>query len=424
MSFIRTVVILISLVSLLAACSPPAPEVNEPGAGIAADTPAPQTTDPLELHERLITMDTHLDTPALLVQPGFDITHRHDPLSDYSQVDLPRMIEGGLDGGYWVIFTRQGELTDEAYADVLQVALERSAAIRDMVAANPDDFELALVAEDAARIAAAGKRIVYQSIENAYPLGEDLANLEDFFDLGVRMVGPVHFANNQFADSATDPDGPTWQGLSPLGRELVAEANRLGMILDGSHAHDLVFDQLLELSATPIILSHSGAKAIFDHPRNIDDARLLQLAEQGGVIQMNALGAYLTELPANPERQAAMGALFAEMRATTDMSESRRAELTQRRREIDAQYPPALATFEDYMDHFLHVLELIGPNHVGVGADWDGGGGVAGMQDIAAFPRITERLLAEGYTEEDLAKIWGGNVTRLLAAAQAHAEGY
>ncbi len=420
MSFTRTIVILFSLVSLLAACSQPVPDAKEQTEVTPAVT---QTIDPLRVHERLVTMDTHLDTPALLVQPGFDITHRHDPLSDYSQVDLPRMIEGGLDGGYWVIYTRQGELTDSAYADVLQVALDRSGAIREMVAANPEDFELALVAEDAARIAAAGKRIVYQSIENAYPLGEDLTNLERFFNLGVRMVGPVHFANNQFADSATDPEGPTWQGLSPLGKELVEEANRLGMILDASHAHDLVFDQMLELSATPIILSHSGAKAIFDHPRNIDDDRLLQLAEQGGVIQMNALGAYLTELPSNPERQAAMGELFAEMRATPEMSESRRAELTQRRREIDAQFPPALATFEDYMDHFLHVLKLIGPDHVGVGADWDGGGGVAGMRDIAAFPRITERLLAEGYTEDDLAKIWEGNVTRLLAAAQAHAAG-
>lgn len=423
MSFIRTVVILFSLVLLLTACSETEPDVEELSQDKPAAASVPDNIDAMQIHERLVTMDTHLDTPALLVQPGFDITHRHDPLSDYSQVDLPRMIEGGLDGGYWVIFTRQGELTESAYADVLQLAVERSEAIRKMVSSNPENFELALVAQDAARIAAAGKRIVYQSIENAYPLGEDLSNLERFFDLGVRMVGPVHFANNQFADSSTDPEGPTWQGLSPLGKELVAEANRLGMILDASHAHDLVFDQLLELSATPIILSHSGAKAVFDHPRNIDDARLLQLAEHGGVIQMNALGAYLTELPANPERQAAMGELFAEMRATPDMSESRRAELTQRRREIDARFPPALATFEDYMDHFLHVLDLIGADHVGVGADWDGGGGVAGMLDIAAFPRITERLLAEGYTEDDLAKIWGGNVTRLLAAAQAHAAG-
>ena len=423
MSFMRNFVIVFSLPLFMIACSQPAQQVEEQTATTTADAPQSAVQDPRQVHERLITMDTHLDTPALLVQPGFDITHLHDPLSDYSQVDLPRMIEGGLDGGYWVIYTRQGELSEAAYANVLEVALQRSAAIRDMVATNPDDFELALVAEDAARIAAAGKRIVYQSIENAYPLGEDLSNLERFFDLGVRMVGPVHFANNQFADSATDPEGPTWQGLSPLGKELVAEANRLGMILDGSHAHDLVFDQLLELSATPIILSHSGAKAVFDHPRNIDDGRLQQLAAKGGVIQMNALGAYLTSLPANPDRQAAMGALFAEMNAADEMDEAQRADFLQRRRDIDAQYPPALATFEDYMEHFLHVLNLIGPEHVGVGADWDGGGGVAGMRDIAAFPRITERLLAEGYTEADLAKIWGGNVTRLLAAAEAYAAG-
>ncbi len=170
------------------------------------------------------------------------------------------------------------------------------------------------------------------------------------------------------------------------------------------HAHDLVFDQLLELSSTPIILSTPAPKAIYDHPRNLDDKRLLQLAANGGVIQMNALGSYLTELPQNPERQAAMSALFAEMGSAGQLDEAQRESFMQRRRDIDAQYPPVLATFEDYMAHFLHVLELIGADHVGVGADWDGGGGVAGMRDIAAFPRITERLLAEGYSEADLAE--------------------
>lgn len=420
MSPARSMSATIILTLFLTGCSPDTTESNDTAQPIITSEAEPAVVDARAIHERLLTMDTHLDTPALLVQSGFDITHRHDPISDYSQVDLPRMIEGGLDGGFWVIFTRQGELTEAAYAGVLETALQRSQAIQDMVAANPENFELAMMANDAARIEAAGKRIVYQSIENSYPLGEDLGNLERFYDLGVRMVGPVHFANNQFADSATDPEGPTWNGLSPLGRELVTEANRLGMVLDASHAHDLVFDQLLALSATPIILSHSGAKAIFDHPRNIDDERLLALAANGGVIQMNALGSYLTELPQNPERGAAMGALFAEMRSMAEIDEAQRESFMQRRRDIDAQYPPALATFEDYMAHFLHVLALIGPEHVGVGADWDGGGGVAGMRDIAAFPRITERLLAEGYSEADLAKIWGGNVVRLLAAAEAH----
>ena len=400
---------------LIAGCSSPsstpADSVNE-AAVVAADA--------ARVHERLLTMDSHLDTPALLVQPGFDITRRHDPLRDYSQVDLPRMREGGLDGGFWVIYTAQGPLTTEAYDRVYRIALARSDSITTMTKRYRDDFELATTAADAQRIVAAGKRIVYKSIENAYPLGEDLTRLDQFYKKGVRMLGPVHFANNQFADSATDPDGPTWQGLSPLGKQLVLRANELGMVIDASHAHDLVFDQLIEFSKTPIVLSHSGAKALYDHPRNIDDARLVRLARNGGVIQMNALGAYLKALPQQPERRAALQSLFAEARKIEPPTLASRAEMIAKRREIDAQYPAQLASFEDYMAHFLHVLKLIGPDHVGIGADWDGGGGVVGMRDIAAFPRVTKRLLAEGYSEEDLAKIWGGNVLRLLREAEAY----
>ncbi len=392
-------------------------------AGAAGDaTPQAAMSPARALHERLIVMDSHLDTPALLERPGFDITERHDPILDYSQVDLPRMIEGGLDGGFWVIYTPQGPLTPAGYASARDSALLRAVAIQRMLAAHPDHFAQATRAADAERIHAEGKRIVYQSIENSYPLGEDLSMLETFYDLGVRMVGPVHFANNQFADSATDLEGPEWQGLSPLGEDLVREANRLGMIVDASHAHDLAFDDMLALSATPIVLSHSGTSALYDHPRNIDDERLKKLAASGGVIQMNALGAYLKALQQAPARQAAMTALREEMAAMGDApSPEQTAALLQKRREIDAQFPPAMADFEDFMEQVLHALELIGPDHVGIGADWDGGGGVIGMRDISAFPLITERLLAEGYTEADLAKIWGGNLIRLLQAAEDHA---
>ncbi|MEM0986646.1 MAG: dipeptidase [Pseudomonadota bacterium] len=373
------------------------------------------------LHERLLVMDSHLDTPAVLERPGFDITERHDPLTDYSQVDLPRMVEGGLDGGFWVIYTPQGPLSAEGYASARDSALLRAVAIQRMLAAHPEHFSIAVRPEDAARIHSEGKRVVYQSIENAYPLGEDITLLETFYDLGVRMVGPVHFRNNQFADSATDIEGPEWQGLSPLGETLVREANRLGMIIDASHAHDLAFDDIIEQSATPIVLSHSGTKALFDHPRNLDDERLLKLRENGGVIQMNALGAYLKALRQEPARQAALREIFVELAALPkDAPQSAHDELLARRRDVDAQYPADLADFEDFMEQLLHALELLGPAHVGIGADWDGGGGVIGMRDIAAFPKITERLLAEGYSEDDLEKIWGGNLLRLLAEAEAH----
>jgi membrane dipeptidase len=233
------------------------------------------------------------------------------------------------------------------------------------------------------------------------------------------MVGPVHGTNNDFADSATDM--PEWRGLSPLGRELIAEANRLGMVLDASHASDDVFDQMLALSTTPIILSHSGARDLFNHPRNIDDERIRRLAAAGGVIQMNSLSGYLVATPPNPERNAAMQALgdrFGPMRSLS--GEQLRAYAAERRA-IEARYPIPRATLDDFMNQVLHVLRLVGPDHVGLGLDLDGGGGVTGMEDAADVHRITERLIAAGYSEADLQKIWSGNVLRLLREAEAKA---
>ncbi|MFT7244476.1 MAG: membrane dipeptidase [Candidatus Azotimanducaceae bacterium] len=374
-----------------------------------------------DIHESILVMDSHLDTPALLIRPDFDIMARHDPLKDGSQVDYPRMQEGGLDGGFWVIFSRQGPVTAEGFQASRDTAILRAFAIHKMTAEHPDVFELATTPEDGPRIHAAGKRLVYLSIENAYPLGEDITLLKTFYDLGVRMVGPVHFANNQFGDSSTDPKGQQWQGLSPLGKELVAEANRLGMILDGSHAHDELVRQMMDLSKTPIVLSHSGAKSIYDHPRNVPDDILLKLAETGGVIQMNAFSGYLTKLPDNPERTKAFAALRVEADATGDMTPALQAEFNSRRLEINIQHPPSLASFNQYMAHFLHVLKLIGPDHVGVSGDFDGGGGIEDMYDIAAFPYLSARLLEEGYSKADLEKIWGGNLLRLLGNARDYA---
>jgi len=377
--------------------------------------------DPRALHERILTLDTHLDTPAHFARPGWTITDRHTFPEDVSQVDLPRMIEGGLDGGFWVVYTPQGPRTPEGNARALAAASARLASIHSMIAANSGAFELALRSEDAARIASSGKRVVYISVENSYPLSGRLDLLPAWYDRGVRMIGPVHTANNDFADSATDRSGPQWNGLSPAGRELVRQANRLGMIVDLSHASDAAFDQALELSATPIILSHSGPSAVYMHPRNIDDERLRRLAAKGGVIQVNALGSYLRELPPAPERQAAVTALRARYGAVENLNAEQLAAYEAERIAIERQYPAPQADFEDYMRHLMHVLQLIGPDHVGIGADWDGGGGVAGMNDISQIPRITERLVAAGYSQEDIAKIWGGNVIRLLRAAEDYA---
>jgi membrane dipeptidase len=372
------------------------------------------------VHERLLTLDTHLDTPALLARPGWSIMDRHDPETDLSQVDHPRMVRGGLDGGFWVIFTPQGARTPEATAQARDSALLTALRIREMVARHADRFELALSSADAQRIAATGRRVVYMSIENGYPLGSDPSLLRTFYAMGVRLFGPVHTRNNDLADSSTDPVRE-WQGLSPLGKQFIAEANRLGMVVDASHASDEVLEQMLELSKTPVLLSHSGCKDVHAHPRNVGDALLRKLAAQGGVIQMNSLSGYLVSVADNPQRRQALSEVNNRFGSVNRLTPDKVRELAAARKAVETQYPTVRANFEDFMKHVLHALEVVGPQHVGLGADWDGGGGVTGMQDVADLPKITQRLLAAGYSEQDLAAIWSGNVLRVLRKAEEHA---
>jgi len=371
------------------------------------DTPSP--ADRLA-HEQMLVLDTHLDTPELFEHPGWDFALWHDRDFDKSQVDLPRMQAGGLDGGFFVIYTPQGPLTPEGFAKARNAALVRAIWIQRVVAANRDTMEFATTPEDAYRIAKTGKRIVFQSIENSYPLGEDLGLLGYYYSLGVRMAGPVHFRNNQFADSATDK--PRWHGLSPLGKQWVAEMNRLGMVIDVSHASDDVFDQALALSKTPIIASHSGPRAIFNHPRNLDDERMRRLAKAGGVLQINSV--YLVE----GDHDEARNRISERQDHWWELSPAEQRKLIADKAAADAANPYQGADFELFMKSLLHAIAVMGVDHVGIGADWDGGGGVRGMEDITALPKITARLRREGFKDSDIEKIWSGNVLRVLKAAE------
>lgn len=397
---------------LLAGCSP-----QDEGAG-SLITPQAEGQS-VDFHESLLVMDSHLDTPAYFHRESYDFSQRGSFAEDGTHVDLPRMREGGLDGGFWVIYTPQGQLDEASYIAARTSALLRQMAIREMAAKYADSVELAFTADDAERIHEDGKIVVFQSMENAYPLGEDISMLETFYVGGLRMVSPAHFRNNQFSDSATDVN-EAYDGLSPLGEELVREANRLGLILDGSHASDDTVMDMIALSETPIILSHSGPATVFDHPRNVPDELLIALAEDGGVIQINALGAYLEQLTPTPERQAALAELNEEFGTDfMSMSEEEVAAYRAARAEIGKQFPAPRSTYDKFLEHLFYTLELIGPDHVGIGADWDGGGGVDGMDDIVDLPKITADLLEAGYSEEDIAKIWGGNMLRLMRAAEA-----
>lgn len=278
----------------------------------------------------------------------------------------------------------------------------------------PDRISLARSVADVRRIAYEGRLVALKSMENSYPIGEDLSLLAEFQRRGVRLAGPVHSSNNQLADSSTDK--PRWNGLSPLGKRWVAEMNRLGMLIDASHASDAVFDQMLALSKAPILLSHSGSKTVFDHPRNLDDTRLRRLAAAGGAICFTSV--YLSAVELGPERAA----LFERFERLGDLSPAEQADLTRRWRALDATSPMWTANFEKYMAGLLHVLGVVGADHVCFGADWDGGGGIAGLADIADNPKITARLKAAGYSDADLRKMWSGNVLRILAAAERAAE--
>lgn len=375
---------------------------------LAACATRPPAAD--DLHRRLLTLDTHLDTPMHFGRVGWSFGDTHEYVGDLVQVDLGRMDAGHLDGGFFVIYTAQGPLTPQGYADALAFARGRAERIAATIAEFPLRIALATRADDAARLDAAGKRIAFISMENSYPLGEDLSLLAEFQRRGVRMAGPVHTKTNQFADSATDT--PRWNGLSPLGRDWVREMNRLGLVIDASHASDAAFDEMLALSRTPLLLSHSGSREVWNHPRNLDDARIRRLAARGGVI--SATTVYLATMNIGPQRAA----LFEQLEHIAALSPPEQARLLADTRALDATQALWDIDIDAFMKSLLHLIEVAGVDHVAFGGDWDGGGGLRGLEDISALPQVTGRLRAAGYSEADLQKLWSGNVLRVLRAAE------
>ncbi len=367
-----------------------------------------------DVHAKYLTLDTHLDTPMHFAREGWSFSDAHDMTNDVVQVDIPRMAAGNLDGGFFVIYTQQGPLTDEGYAAARDFALGRSDEIDAVIARYPDKIQPAKTAEDARRLDAEGKLIAFKSMENSYPLGKDLDMLREFYQRGVRMAGPVHSRNNQFADSSGDK--PKWNGLSPLGREWVNEMNRLGMVIDASHSSDAAFDQMLALSKTPLILSHTSPKALSAQPRNLDDARIRKLAHAGGAICVSTV--FLTPMNLSPEKTKA----YNKLDNIADMAPADQAEFVQEWRALEQSEPLWPIDFERYMAAVLHVAETAGVDHTCFGADWDGGGGFPGFEDITALPKLTWRLKQAGYSDSDIEKMWSGNVLRLLEKAQAARE--
>ena len=328
-----------------------------------------------QIETQIITIDTHDDINVINFTDSLNYTMNTD-----SQVNIPNMIAGGLDVAWFVVYTAQGELDDDGYAAAMDNAVSKFDAIDRLVNKYaPDQIELALNSDDVRRIHAKGKKVAMIGVENAYPMGLDTSNVRKFWERGARYVSLSHNGHSQFSDSNTGEfDGTALHdGLSDLGKEVVGLLNYYGLMIDISHPSKKAIKDMIELSVAPVIASHSSARALRDHPRNLDDEQLNWIKENGGVIQTTALGAFLT----------------------------------------DRKDPPP--NMDDFMDHIDYMVDKIGIDHVGISSDFDGGGGIVGWKDASETMNVTAALRERGYSESEIEKLWGANLLRVLDEVQA-----
>jgi len=368
------------------------------------------------IHERVLTIDTHDDIPLDFATPEVDPGVRGN-----RQVDLPKMEEGGLDAGFFVVYVGQTARTPENYAQAQTDALRKFDAIHRMAEEMyPDRIEIAYTADDFIRIHDAGKLAAAIGIENGYVIGQDLSRLKNYYARGARYFGLAHNGHNDIADSANPrPDlgdaTSEHDGVSAFGEAVIAELNRLGIMVDVSHVSRAAMLDAVRLSRAPVIASHSSTRALADHPRNLDDEQLLALRGNGGVMQTVALGAFVSASAAT--RRDAIRSLrlefgLAPLGELGRLDAAERVAYDRRLVEIDEQSPPA--TVATFVDHIDHAVELIGVDHVGISSDFDGGGGVIGWNDASETLNVTLELVRRGYLEEEIGKLWGGNLLRVL----------
>jgi membrane dipeptidase len=374
----------------------------------------------LRWHERALTVDTHCDTPMMLLHEGWDIGQRHKSGERGSGCqDLPRMKEGGLDASFFAVFVGQGPRTPEGHAQARAKAVQVLDAMDAMYKQYPDLCGLALTPSDARRLEKEGKRAIFIGMENGYPLGHDPALLDYFYGRGVRYVTLAHTADNDICDSSTDRRDPQDRGLSEWGRQVVRRLNELGVMIDVSHVSDRSFFDVLALTRAPVLASHSCARAVCDNPRNLSDEMLLALKKNGGVIQLCILDEYVKKSPADPEREAAFAALFKRVQETYGgwsgiQDPAVRQKVEAEYEALQERYPNPPVYVRDAVDHIDHIVKLIGIEHVGIGTDFDGGGGLADCRDVTELKNITVELARRGYTRRQIAKIWGGNAMRVM----------
>mgnify|MGYP003674862025 FL=1 len=382
-----------------------------------------------EIHARCLTLDTHKDISSQLApeqlpsDPDTAAKYRakYDPtVRGDQQVDFVKMREGEYDCAFFIVYTPQRKLTDAGYHGAYVEASKKFDAIHRMCRLYPNDIGLATTADDVERLHDEGKLIACIGIENGYPMGLDLKRVEEFHKRGARYMGIAHNGHTQLGDSHT-PAEPMHNGLSELGVQAVAEMNRVGIMVDVSHASKATMLHAVRVSKAPVIASHSGARAKNDHTRNLDDEQLRAIAENNGVVQCVALASFLKS---NEQKDAAVSKLRDELglsrtskiELTPEQREANWEKLKQARTELDKSHPPA--NVSDYVDHIEHIIKVAGIDHVGIGSDFDGGGGITGWNNAAESRNVTRELVRRGHSEADIQKIWSGNLLRVWRAVE------
>ena len=398
------------------------------------------------IHEKAITLDTHVD-----INPSGFTAERNYTQRLETQVNLPKMVDGGLDAVFLIVYVGQPPLqsTPDAfepsgYERAYKAAIEKFDAVHRLTKTlAPDKIGLALTAADVRRIAASGRKVALIGVENGYPLGTSLARVQEFYDRGARYMSLAHNGHSQLSDSNTgEAQGWKWNGLSPLGKQVIEEMNRVGIMIDVSHPSKESMMQALAITKAPIIASHSSVRTLANHSRNMDDEQLLALKKNGGVIQIVAFNAYVkTPPPDSAERAAALDVVRKEFnlpagtplggrggpggggRGTlANLTAEQRVALTKRVEGINARFPPPpRATVKDFVDHIDYAVKLIGVDHVGISSDFDGGGGVDGWNGADETFNVTLELVRRGYTEQQIAKIWSGNLLRVMDEVEKRA---
>ena len=388
-----------------------------------------------QIHQKVITLDTHCDINIKNFTDSINYTQRLE-----NQVNLPKMEEGGLDVAWFIVYTGQDSLNENGYKKAYNNAISKFEAIHRLVKEYASDkIELAFTSEDVRRIHQSGKKVAMIGIENGYPIGQDLNNVKKFYDLGGRYMSLAHNGHSQLSDSNTGEKDSIWlhDGLSDLGRKVVSEMNRYGMLIDLSHPSKKANLEMLSLSKAPVIASHSSARALCDHSRNLDDELLMAIKQNGGVVQTVAFTSYLNtekfekrvkyDVEIGKQIMDSLGVKWLERDEIAALSADERSKyydyLTQmvpiRRAKMKKMtgLPPAVAV-SDLVDHIDYMVDLIGIDHVGISSDFDGGGGIEGWEDASQTFNVTLELVKRGYTEGQIAKLWSGNLLRALDEAQ------